>query len=248
MLFALRAARSSSCLREIYSCWNWGVSMKTLFLNVHRCLFAVVLFLAAGALFPGTAVASQGGFAVSVGNEAVTQGSLGSSSIIVTPLNGYTGNISFVATASSPALTNGCVLMTNYANISGANPATVGNLTVATRNWDCPPNSTGQRIGGGTVSEVRKHAAPRRGSGGSKPLEMALGGMLLTGLLGIRSDKLRWLSCLLVLITLGGFAVGCSTPAPLLTPKGNYVVTVVGTDKDVTPNITASTTFTVTVN
>jgi hypothetical protein len=225
--------------------------MKTPFLNVRRDLLCALLLMAAGSLFPGTAVASQGGFTVSVSNEAVTQGSLGSSSILVTPLNGYTGNISFLATASSPALTNGCVLMTNYANISGANPSTVGNLTVATRNWDCPPNSTGQLIGGGTVSEIRRDAAPRRGAWkaeSSKPLEVALGGILLTGLLGVRSHKLRRLACFLVLVALGGFAVGCSQPAPLLTPKGNYVVTVVGTDSDVTPSITASTTFTVTVN
>ncbi|MCU1226819.1 MAG: Peptidase propeptide [Edaphobacter sp.] len=222
--------------------------MRTSFLNLRRNLLCALLLMAAATLFPGMAVASQGGFTVSVGNEAVTQGSLGSSSIIVTPLNGYTGNISFVATTSSPSLANGCVLMTNYANISGANPATVGNLTVATRNWDCPPNATGQIIGGGTVGEVRQDAAPRRGSGSSKPLEVALSGILLTGLLGVRSHKLRRLACLLVLIALGGFAVGCSTPAPLLTPKGSYVLTVVGTDHDATPNITASTTFTVTIN
>jgi hypothetical protein len=221
--------------------------MKTPFLNVRRDLLCALLLMAAGSLFPGTAVASQGGFTVSVSNEAVTQGSLGSSSILVTPLNGYMGNISFLATASSPALTNGCVLMTNYANISGANPNTVGNLTVATRNWDCPPNSTGQLIGGGTVSEVRQDTVPRRGSGGSRPLQVALGGIFLTGLLGVRSHKVRRLPCFLVLIALGGFATGCSTPAPLLTPKGNYVLTVVGTDHDATPNISASTTFTVTV-
>lgn len=221
--------------------------MKTLFLNVRQMmLWGLVLLV--GALFTGTAHATEGGFSISATNETITQGTLGSSSITVTPVNGYTGNITFAVTASNPALTNGCVLFSNYANVSGVNPTTVGNLTIATQNLACPPNSIGNQIGGGTISEVRPSGFVRRGdSKSSKPMEAALGGGLLIGLLGLRSHKLRRLACLLVLIAMGGFAVGCSEPAPLLTPKGSYALTLVGTDSGATPNISASTTFTVTV-
>jgi hypothetical protein len=78
-------------------------------------------------------------------------------------------------------------------------------------------------------------------------MEVALGCVLLTGLLGLRSDKMKRLACLLVLASLGGFATGCSDPSPLLTPKGSYVVTVTGTDSGATPSMSSTTTFTVTV-
>jgi hypothetical protein len=217
--------------------------MKALLLNVRRSIFLCLVFLAAATFCPFTAMASQGGFTISVGNEAITQGALGNSSIVVTPINGYTGNIAFSVTTSSPAFANGCALFTNYANISGANPATVGNLTIATKNTDCPPNSIGDQIGGNTIGEVRWPVTH------SNHLAIALSGFLVIGFAGRGSPRLRRLACLLVLVVMGGFATGCSAPAPpLLTPKGSYVMTVVGTDSDATPNITASTTFTVVVN
>lgn len=213
--------------------------MKTMFLNTRQMILFASLLLAAG-----TAAATQGGFTISATNETITQGTLGSSAITITPLNGYTGNITFAVTASTPGFANGCVLFSNYANVSGVNPTTVGNLTVATRNIDCPPNSIGNQIGGATIGEVRSlDATPH----GSTPLGVALGGVLLAGLLGRRSRKLRRLASLLVLVALGGFAIGCSEPAPVLTPKGSYALTLVGTDSGATPNITASTTFTVVV-
>lgn len=197
--------------------------------------------LPAAAVLTNTAVASQGGFTISATNETITQGTLGSSAITVTPLNGYTGNITFAVTGSSPAFANGCVLFSNYANVSGVNPTTVGNLTIATRNFDCPPNSIGNQIGGSTIGEARSGTWHGR----SMPVETALGGVFLFGLAGARSRKLRRLACPLVLAALGGFAVGCSEPAPLLTPKGSYTLTLVGTDAKATPSIMATTTFTV---
>ena len=221
--------------------------MKTLFSIVRRTTLWGLIVAVAVVLPAGKALASQGGFTISVTNQAMTQGTLGTSAIVVTPLNGYTGNITFGATASSPGFANGCVLFSNYANVSGVNPTTVGDLTIATKNWDCPAEAVGKLIGGGTIGSVRRDRPRRGNSRGSWPMEAALSGALLIGLLGLRSDKLRRLACLMVLMALGGFAVGCSDPAPLLTPKGSYVVTVVGTDSGATPNITATTTFTVVV-
>lgn len=203
----------------------------------------LLVLLPAAALLTGTAFASQGGFTISATNQTLTQGTLGSSAITVTPLNGYTGNITFAVTGSSPTFANGCVLFSNYANVSGVNPTTVGNLTIATKNFDCPPNSIGNQIGGSTIGEARSGTWHGR----SMPVEAALGGVFLIGLAGARSRKLRRLACLLVLIAMGGFAVGCSEPAPVLTPKGNYTLTLVGTDAKATPNITAATTFTVVI-
>lgn len=216
--------------------------MKTLLTHLWLAKRSGWLLLIA-LLVVSPAWASIGSFTISAANEVVPQGTLGSSAITVTPLNGYTGNITFKVTGSSPSFANGCVLLTNYANVSGINPTTVGNLTVATRNIDCPPNAIGGPYGGSTIGAVR----PMNSAPNSSPLGIALGGFLLVGLLGRRSHKLRRLSCVLVLIALGGFTLGCSTAKPLLTPKGAYTLTLVGTDASATPNITASTTFTVTI-
>jgi|GEM_PF-2240885 len=220
--------------------------MKTCFSRARRTLASFAL-LAAVVLLTGRAVASQGGFTISAANAVTTQGGLANSAIIVTPLNGYTGDISFTVTGAAPAFTNGCVLLSNYSNVSGVNPTTVGNLTIATQNLACPPNVVGNKIGGATIGAVVPGTPPGRSPGRSRPMEAALGGIMLTGLFGLRSRKMKRLTCLLALIAVGGFSVGCSEPAPQLTPKGSYVLTLVGTDSSATPNLTASTTFTVTV-
>ena len=220
--------------------------MKTLISKTPYARWQMLLsLLSAAVLLAGTAFASQGGFTISATNQTITQGSLGSSAITVTPLNGYTGNITFAVTGSSPAFANGCVLFSNYANVSGVNPTTVGNLTIATKNFDCPPNSVGNQIGGSTIGEVRRGDSAEHGR--SMPMEAALGGIFLFGLAGARSRRLRRLACLLMLIGMGGFTVGCSEPAPLLTPKGSYTLTLVGTDVKATPSLTATTTFTVAI-
>ena len=216
--------------------------MKTLLSHMRLAkrsgwLLLIVLLIASPAW------ATIGSFTISATNEVISQGTLGSSAVTVTPVDGYTGNITFKVTGSSPSFANGCVLLSNYANVSGVNPTTVGNLTVATRNLDCPPDSIGNPYGGSTIGAVR----PMTSAPGSAPLGIALGGFLVVGFVGRRSHKLRRLSCLLVLVALAGFAMGCSTATPLLTPKGAYTLTLVGTDAHATPNITASTTFTVTV-
>lgn len=219
--------------------------MKTLISCARQMMLPGKLILAACVLLSGSAIGSQGGFTISATNETITQGTLGSSSITVTPINGYTGNITFSVTGSSPAFANGCVLFSNYANVSGVNPTTVGNLTIATKSFDCPPNLIGNQVGGSTIGEARPGDCV--GHGRSMPMGAALGGAFLFGLAGARLRRLRRFACLLVLIAMGGFAVGCSEPAPLLTPKGSYTLTLVGTDVKATPNITATTTFTVEV-
>jgi len=216
--------------------------MKTLYSHLRLAkrsgwLLLVALFVASPAW------ATIGSFTISATDEVIPQGTLGSSAITVTPVDGYTGNITFKVTGSSPSFANGCVLLSNYANVSSINPTTVGNLAVATRNFDCPPDSIGNPYGGSTIGAVR----PMSSGAGAASLGIALGGFLAVGLVGRRLPKLRRLSCLLVPVALAGFAMGCSTATPLLTPKGSYTLTLVGTDAHATPNITASTTFTVTV-
>jgi hypothetical protein len=221
--------------------------MKTCFLRARRTTLASFALLAAGVLLTGRAAASQGGFTISAANAVIAQGGLANSAITVTPLNGYTGDITFAVTGAAPALTNGCVLFSNYANVSGVNPTTVGTITIATQDLACPANVIGNKIGGGTIGSVLPGTPPGQRPERSRPMEAALGGILLTGLFGVRSRKMRRLMCLLALVALGGFSIGCSEPAPQLTPKGSYVLTLVGTDSSPTPNLTASTTFTVTI-
>lgn len=229
-------------LREAMPSRESDWMMKTLRSHVWLAKRSGWLLLIA-LLVASPAWASIGSFTISATNEVIPQGTLGSSAITVTPVDGYTGNITFKVTGATPSFANGCVLLSNYSNVSGINPTTVGNLAVATRNFDCPPDSIGNPYGGSTIGT----AGPMSSAPGSAPLGIALGGFLVVGLVGRRSHKLRRLSCLLVLIALGGFALGCSTATPLLTPKGSYTLTLVGTDAHATPNLTASTTFTVTV-
>ena len=220
--------------------------MKTCFSRARQSLVSFAL-LTAVVLLTDSAPASQGGFTISAANAVITQGGLANSAILVTPLNGYTGDITFTVSGATPAFTNGCVLFSNYSNVSGVNPTTVGTITIATQNLACPPNVIGNKIGGATIGRVSPGTLPGQHPERSRPMEAALGGIMLTGLFGLRSRKMRRLACLLMLAAVGGFSIGCSEPAPQLTPKGSYVLTLVGTDSSAPPNLTASTTFTVTI-
>jgi disulfide bond formation protein DsbB len=96
------------------------------------------------------------------------------------------------------------------------------------------------------------HASNNPKSSGSIPGGLAFAGLLLAGLLGRSSRKLRGLACVIALTaiafglsacgsTSGGGSSGVSNP-----PKGTYTVTVIGEDATDT-SITAQGNFTLVI-
>jgi len=188
-------------------------------------------------------------FALSGSIATAPQGSPGTSTITVTPNNGYTGSISFAVSASS--LAHVCFSLPS-ATVTDGNPVT-STLTVSTNQASCP-NAQAQAT---TVSSLspRTPGSNHLPSPRSTELATAVAGAVI-GLLGRRARKLRGLAAVLVLVTMGMIASGCgggngnsmtTTVDPNATPKGTYTITVIGTDT-ATPTLNNTASFTFTVN
>jgi hypothetical protein len=101
------------------------------------------------------------------------------------------------------------------------------------------------------------HAANNASSSGKRngvpplPAGIAFAGLILAGFLGRKSRWLRNAACVLALAVAGLALSACATSAinrgPSDPPKGNYTVTLTGTDSSTT-SIKASTTFSFTIN
>jgi hypothetical protein len=191
-------------------------------------------------------------FALSGATIAAAQGSVGKSTITVTPSNGYTGSISFVV--SAPSLSHTCFSLPG-ATVTDGNPVTT-TLTISTNQATCP----GAQAQTATLSNPSSTTRGSDSPGGSRNTGIAVAAAgALIGLLGRRARKLRGLSLSLVLLTMGMIASGCgggngssmtsnpSTTNPNATPKGTYTVMVIGTDA-ATSTLNSSTTLTFTVN
>jgi subtilase family serine protease len=199
----------------------------------------------------------KGTFALSATNATVSQGSTGSSTITVTPSGGYTGTVSFAITTSSSSLTNACYTITN-ATVSGTSAATT-QLVFYTNSSDCTGAAVQKRFGSpqvlpkGTRIKLVSSNAPAHQSETIMPAAFSFVALLLAGLLGWRWRQLRVLAGILVLATLGLALSGCgggssgSGTTSVNAPKGNYSMTIVGTDTT-TSTITAQTSMTLTID
>lgn len=205
----------------------------------------------------------KGTFAITAtpGTLTVPQGTSGTETITVTP-SSYTGtvNLTFSSTNSS-GLQDLCPNFsgTNSANgsvaVSGASAAAT-TLVMDTNAADCAPVNNGggyygggyyfKKAGGKSASNSLRPLNPAKSHGGSRvPASIAFAGLLLMGLLGRNSRKLRGLAGVLLLAAVGLAVTACnnygnSYPDP---SKGTYTITVTGQDS-VTGTITGSSTFT----
>jgi len=193
-------------------------------------------------------------FSFSATNVTVSAGSTGSSTITITPMNGYTGTVRFTV-SSSPALTNGCFSLPN-ATVSGSSAVTA-TLTIRTNSSAC---ASGSVTGPAGAQRNFIRAVPRSGNDFQFPsafskaqVILALAGLLFATLLGLRfrSYKLRTIAGVFLLVEIG-FAMsgisGCSGGGSgSEAAKGTYTLTIVGTDTS-SSSITASTTMTLTID
>ena len=201
--------------------------------------------------------------ALSPSTLTVSRGSSGNETLTLTPANGYKGTVQFsVTTSDNNALANLCVFAGTGFDTNGnlqvtGSSAVSGTVQIDTNASDCTSTT------GGAIRMAGPHGVrllPRGGaahasnqkSSGSVPAGLAFAGLLLAGLLGRSSRKLRGLACVIALTaiafglsacgsTSGGGSSGVSNP-----PKGTYTITIIGEDTTDT-SISAQGNFTLTI-
>jgi hypothetical protein len=200
----------------------------------------------------GTGSAS---FKLAAANITLAAGSSATSNVTVTPVNAFTGIVSFTVTAS-PTMTNGCYAIGN-ASVTSSSAATT-TLTVYTSKSQCSGSGVHSfaQTGGTTTASVHRGLPMGR----SVPIGVAaLAGVLLFGFGRVRqvARSKTWTTMAILAFALTvGFAGGCGTsrgtasngttptsPTSSNVAAGSYTLTVTGTGS----NVTASTTLTVTV-
>ena len=195
----------------------------------------------------GSTAPANSTFTVAASGITVALGSSGVSTVTVTPSNGYTGTIGWTVT-SSPALTAGCYSIANT-TVNGTTPVTTP-LTIYTSAAACSSSN----LSNGGVGAKRRFAAVTQANRGKTPAMpgsgtgIAMAGLLLAGLCGSRSRKLRIYLALAVVsvATLSTFGCGSGSSSTNPTPtSGSYTITITGTDT--LSGKTASTTMMLTV-
>jgi subtilase family serine protease len=205
-----------------------------------------------------TVSSSAKSFTVAATNPTVSAGNSVTSTVTVTPQNGYTGTIAWTV-SSSPAISNACFVLPNT-TISGASAVTA-TLTVYTSSTACASAAvTGasgkHKLSGFAPLIFDRDFLPPSGTY-LFPASLVLTGLLFAGLLSLKSRRIAALSCCAFLLVAFGMTLsGCSsTGSPssssgsssALAPTGTYTLTIVGTDT-ASSSISASATATLTIN
>jgi subtilase family serine protease len=207
---------------------------------------------------------SSTGVTVAAGNSATT-------TVTITPQNGYTGSIGFSVSAS-PAITNACFLLPN-ATISSASAVAV-TLTVFTSVSTCASaaviHTPGSQHQSGAAPSVSRDVPPAsfssdvfasRGTVTQAArlvpgTTLAFIGLLFVGLLLFRPRRWVPFCAIFLFAAIAAALSGCSSAGSsssttstgtAFATKGSYTVTITGTDT-ASSSITASTTITLTVN
>ncbi len=186
----------------------------------------------------------------------VSQGSTGNETLTLTPAGGYTGTVTFsFSTSNDSALTNLCIYSGTGFDSNGNLPVTGSGAVTGTIQVDTSASCvTSQAVG---VGAHNARLIPRSTSGvaanhkpkSSLPGGLVFAGLLLAGLLGRASRKLRGLACVIALLAVmaGLSACGSTTSGgPSEPAKGTYTITLQGQDAS-NATITAQTTFTLTI-
>jgi len=171
------------------------------------------------------------GFSIAATNLTVTAGSSGTSTITISPQNGYTGTIKWTV-SSSPTLTNGCVSLPNT-TVSSAAAVTV-TMTVFTSASSCTSSSA--------LGSRENHF--QSGAVNSVLFASLLSVLLLTYL---RQGFPRFPSICLLLLCAVSVGCGSSADSSSKAERGTYTLTIIGTDASAS-SITSSTTMTLTID
>ena len=187
----------------------------------------------------------------------VSRGNTGNETLTVTPAGGYTGTVTFsFSTSNDTALTNLCIYSGAGFDSNGNLPVTGASAVSATLQVDTSASCvTSQAIGVGAhgmrlIPHNRSGVAANHKPKSSLPAGLAFAGLLLAGLLGRASSKLRGLACVIALFAVmtGLSACGSTTSGgPSEPAKGTYTITLQGQDAS-NATITAQTSFTLTIN
>jgi len=195
-----------------------------------------------------------GTFALASTAVTIADGNSGTSSITVTPANGYTGTVQW-GYYVTPALANFCIVIANT-TVTGTAP--VSAVLTAYTNGNaaaCANGGSSVNPGGALLRKpIASNDAPGTGNTPLGPTSagLALAGLLAAGVFARRSRKLRAVLALCLFGVLGLALSGCSDKGSaaaslFYAPKGTYTVTLIGTDS-VLQNIAASTNFTLTID
>ena len=191
---------------------------------------------------------SSGSFTLAATNVTVSAGSAGSSTITVTPKNGYTGTIGW-SVSGSASLSNACYSISNT-TISGSSAVTA-TLTIDTSASTCSSSSINKtnvkRKLLSVVSTIPDdNGRPLSGSF-AVLVTAALSGTLFALAFGYRPRKPCRLGGVFLMV-LGGLALaGCgSSSSSSDATKGTYTLTITGTDTS--SSIAATTTMTLTID
>ena len=193
-----------------------------------------------------TVSSGTGTFTISVPNITVAQGSAASSTITVKPSGGYTGTVVVSLSTSSNSLGNVCPVFSNVV-VSSASPATTP-LTIDTNAANCIATGNSRKAKG-QILKTAGLGDGLNGRSGPIPVLAVLGGLLMAGLLGRYSRRLRMLAGVILLATIGMAFTGCgggNSNTVSNAPKGSYTITVSGQDSN-TASINATSTFTLTI-
>jgi subtilase family serine protease len=200
-------------------------------------------------------------------NVTVAAGSTGTSTVTITPANGYTGTVDWSAETSVPTLLDGCYSIANTA-VSGTAPVTA-TLTIYTDSGQCAAATTTTTTSSAATGNVRRKFAsrapatgvsavtPAKAPFGPVPMGVAFAGLLAVGLIGRRSQGVRLLMVAGLFAVLGFGISGCSSGTSSTASSsgtdataGVYAITLTGTDSAnaaITTSITAANPIVLTV-
>ncbi|MDT7815582.1 MAG: hypothetical protein QOJ42_5498, partial [Acidobacteriaceae bacterium] len=190
----------------------------------------------------------SGTFTLSATNLSVVQGSSGTSTITLTPQNGYTGTVAWTISTDSTALATACYNSIPNTTVSGT-AAVTASLTIDTNPSDCASaqytGNTGKRK---LVSAPTARNMPPNPFG-APASAITFAALLCGGLFRRRSRVLRLLCAVVFLTGLGLSLSGCSSTATSSSsvPKGTYTISISGSDTN-TSNIVETTSMTLAVD
>jgi Pro-kumamolisin, activation domain/Bacterial Ig-like domain (group 3)/Subtilase family len=191
----------------------------------------------------------SGTFTVTAGSLTISSGNSGTSTVTVTPKNGYTGTVTWTVSADS-SLSNACYSLPN-ATVSSTSAATT-TLTVYTSSSGCSSSAIA-----GSGGRLHSLGGEPTGQSDNSPLQSTgilhvslVSAMFLIGGLSRRrhaSLRLLLLGVLSVMpLVFSGCGNSSSSSASANATKGTYTLTITGTDSSNT-SITASTTTTLVI-
>ncbi len=180
-----------------------------------------------------------------------SQGSSAMETISITPAGGYTGTVllNLDAGTNNTVLVNLCFGFTNM-NSAGNGTLPITGTTAQTTQLTLDSNAADCASGGGGIGGLlplrRLGAGKTAKNTGGNPLSLpvAFAGLLLAGLLGRGSRKLRGLAGLILLAAVGLAVTACGNNYNNMNtvvnpPKGTYTITISAVDS-VTSTITAA--------